>query len=134
MEGGVNEPLDGVVSLVSWLKVPSLEVSFEFSVRKLALDRRRKSLRERNAGAMVAKVRRRRGRRSMYTRQGSFCFLVGSECLPACLLDCLLLCRSRSRENRGETKRTAVDVDELSDLDELSLSRTKNEGVGARRD
>lgn len=49
--------------------------------------------------------------------------------MAACLLNCLLPCRSQSRENRGETKRTAVDVDELSNLDELSLSRTQNEGV-----
>jgi hypothetical protein len=50
MEGGVREPLEGAVP---WLAAPSLEVSVECSVRKLALDRRRSSLKLRNAGAMA---------------------------------------------------------------------------------
>lgn len=37
-DGGVTEPLEGAVP---WLTAPSLEVSVELSVRKLALDRRR---------------------------------------------------------------------------------------------
>lgn len=48
MDGGVTEPLDGAVS---WLTAPSLDVSVEASVRKLALDRRRSSLK--NLGAML---------------------------------------------------------------------------------
>lgn len=48
MEGGVTEPLEGVVP---WLTAPSLDVSVEVSVRKLALDRRRSCLR--NFGAMM---------------------------------------------------------------------------------
>lgn len=50
MDGGVTEPLEGGVP---WLTAPSLEVSVEFSVRKLALDRRRSSLKLRKVGAMA---------------------------------------------------------------------------------
>ena len=50
-DGGVTEPLDGAVP---WLTAPSLDVSVDSSVRKLALDRRRSSLR--NLGAIVKKV------------------------------------------------------------------------------
>lgn len=39
-DGGVTEPLEGAVP---WLTAPSLEVSVELSVRKLAFDRRRSS-------------------------------------------------------------------------------------------
>lgn len=42
-----------------WLVAPSLEASVELSVRKLALDRRRNSLR--NVGAMVVHGSERRG-------------------------------------------------------------------------
>lgn len=47
IDGGVTEPVE---AFVPWLTTPSLEVSVECSVRKLALDRRRSSLR--NAGAI----------------------------------------------------------------------------------
>lgn len=50
MEGGVSEPLVGVGPLL-----PSLEVSVEWSVLKLALDRLRSSLKfGRKDGAMAA--------------------------------------------------------------------------------
>jgi hypothetical protein len=49
-DGGVNEPLVGVLPL---LRLPSLEVSVDFSVRKLALERRRNSLKFRKEGGMV---------------------------------------------------------------------------------
>lgn len=48
IDGGVTEPLDGAVP---WLTAPSLDVSVEASVRKLALDRRRSSLK--NLGAIA---------------------------------------------------------------------------------
>lgn len=48
MEGGVTEPLDGAVP---WLTAPSLDVSVDTSVRKLALERRRSSLKK--FGAML---------------------------------------------------------------------------------
>jgi hypothetical protein len=48
MEGGVTEPLDKAVPL---LTAPSLEVSVEWSVRKLARERRRSSFRK--PGAIV---------------------------------------------------------------------------------
>jgi hypothetical protein len=52
MDGGVKEPLEGAVP---WLGASSLELSVEFSVRKLALERRRSSLKlPRNEGAMAA--------------------------------------------------------------------------------
>lgn len=50
IEGGVREPLDGVVS---WLPAPSLDPSLERSVRKLARERRRRL--ERKDGAIVAR-------------------------------------------------------------------------------
>lgn len=50
MDGGVIEPLVGVM-LMAWLP-PSLEPSVERSVRKLAFDRRRSSLRLKMDGAM----------------------------------------------------------------------------------
>lgn len=57
----------------------------------------------------------------MYTRQGRrFCFLVDREWLPACLFVCF---SAAVGAERTVVKRTAVD--ELSNLDELSLSRTK---------
>lgn len=46
----MTEPLDGEVP---WLTAPSLEASVEFSVRKLAFERRRSSLRFRKLGAMA---------------------------------------------------------------------------------
>ena len=53
MEGGVTDPLDAEVP---WLTAPSLEASVEFSVRKLALERRRSSLMFRKLGAMTGGV------------------------------------------------------------------------------
>jgi len=50
MDGGVTEPLEGDVC---WLTTPSLEPSVELSVRKLAFERRRSSLRLRKLGAMA---------------------------------------------------------------------------------
>jgi hypothetical protein len=51
MDGGVEEPLDGAVS---WLPAPSLDVSVDCSeLRKLALDRRRNSLKLNKVGAMA---------------------------------------------------------------------------------
>lgn len=48
----MTEPLEGVVP---WLPAPSLEVSVERSVRKLAFDRRRRSLKLRKDGAMAGR-------------------------------------------------------------------------------
>lgn len=48
----MTEPVDGEVP---WLTTPSLEPSVEVSVRKLALERRRSSLKFRKLGAMVGK-------------------------------------------------------------------------------
>jgi hypothetical protein len=50
MDGGVKEPVEGAVP---WLRAPSLDSSVDFSVRKLALDLRRKSLNLRNDGAIA---------------------------------------------------------------------------------
>jgi hypothetical protein len=53
IDGGVSEPLVGV-ALALWL--PSLDVSVDSSVLKLALDRRRSDLMLRNEGAILLNV------------------------------------------------------------------------------
>lgn len=53
-DGGVREPLVGAVPLLLW--PPSLEVSVDCSVRKLALDFRRSCRRLKIEGAIVAGV------------------------------------------------------------------------------
>jgi hypothetical protein len=50
IDGGVREPVEGAVP---WLTAPSLEVSVDWSVRKLALERRRSSLNLRKVGAIM---------------------------------------------------------------------------------
>jgi hypothetical protein len=53
MDGGVIEPLVGVV-LIPWL--PSLDPSVDRSVRKLALDRLRSSLKLKMDGAIALRT------------------------------------------------------------------------------
>ncbi len=50
-DGGVSEPLVGVRP---WLWLPSLDESVDCSVRKLARDRRRSSLKLKKEGAMTS--------------------------------------------------------------------------------